>query len=139
MQNLKKEKSCGAVVYKIEENEVLFLLVQQKAGHYGFPKGHVEENETEEETATREIKEETNLDVKLNTNFRVVTTYYPISNVIKDVVFFIATPISNNIIAQQEEIANIIWCDYENALKKLTHQDNKNILGAALKFIKNNN
>ena len=65
-----KEKSCGAIVYKIENNELKFLLVHQNNGHYSFPKGHVEENETEIETAIREIKEETNLDVKIDTNFR---------------------------------------------------------------------
>ena len=139
MQNYKKEKSCGAIIYKKENDRLLFLLVQQKAGHYGFPKGHVEKNETEEETALREIKEETNLDVKLDTRFRVVTTYSPIYNVMKDVVFFIGTPITNDIIAQPEEIAKIIWCEFEETQKILTHNDNKKIIKDALNFIKNNN
>ena len=58
-----KEKSCGAIVYKKENDELKFLLVYQNNGHYSFPKGHEEEGETEIETATREIKEETNLDI----------------------------------------------------------------------------
>ena len=57
-----KEKSCGAVVYKKEEEKIYFLIEEMKAGHYSIPKGHVENNETEIETALREIKEETNLD-----------------------------------------------------------------------------
>ena len=57
-----KEKSCGAVVYKIENNNVLYLLVKHNKGHISFSKGHVEKGETEEMTAKREIKEETNLD-----------------------------------------------------------------------------
>ena len=59
---MKHEKSCGAVI--IKNNKVLVL--QQVAGHWGFPKGHVEKGETEVETAIREIKEETNLDVEIN-------------------------------------------------------------------------
>lgn len=134
---MKKEKSCGAIIYKKENNRLLFLLIQQKAGHFGFPKGHVEKNETEEETALREIKEETNLEVLLDTSFRVVTTYSPAQGVIKDVVFFLATPLNENIIAQVEEVASILWCDYEKANILLTHKDNKKILEQAKEFILN--
>lgn len=134
---MKKEKSCGAIIYKKENNSLLFLLIQQKAGHFGFPKGHVEKNETEEETALREIKEETNLEVLLDTSFRVVTTYSPAQGVIKDVVFFLATPLNENIIAQVEEVASILWCDFEKANSLLTHKDNKKILEQAKEFILN--
>lgn len=134
---MKKEKSCGAIIYKKENNSLLFLLIQQKAGHFGFPKGHVEKNETEEETALREIKEETNLEVLLDTSFRVVTTYSPAQGVIKDVVFFLATPLNENIIAQVEEVASILWCDYKKANILLTHKDNKKILEQAKEFILN--
>ena len=54
---MKNEKSCGCII--IDNGKV--LLVKQTAGHWGFPKGHVETNETEIETAIRETKEETNL------------------------------------------------------------------------------
>ena len=49
---MKKEKSCGAVVYKYQNNQLLFLLIKSKKGHhFSFPKGHVENDETEVETA----------------------------------------------------------------------------------------
>lgn len=51
------EKSCGAVLFTTEKGIKKFLLVE--SNYFGFPKGHVEENETEQETALREIKEET--------------------------------------------------------------------------------
>lgn len=63
-----REKSCGAVVYKEDNGELKFLLVYQNNGHYSFPKGHMEEGETELETTIREIKEETNLDVDVDTS-----------------------------------------------------------------------
>ena len=129
MENLKKEKSCGAVIYKIDENDrISFLLIKQKTGHFGFPKGHVEKDETEIETATREVKEETNLDVVIDTNFRTISTYSPAKGVIKDVVFFIATPTSTEIIPQEEEVEVALWCNYYNAKRMLTHRQNKIIL-----------
>ena len=58
--NKEREKSCGCII--INKNKV--LLIKQTKGHWGFPKGHVEKDETEIETAIREVKEETGLDVK---------------------------------------------------------------------------
>ena len=49
------EKSCGAVIYrKIDENLEFLSISHRNDGHWGFPKGHVEKNESEEETAIRE-------------------------------------------------------------------------------------
>ena len=59
------EKSCGAIVFTLENGEIKYLLVEEMSGCHSFPKGHVENNETEEETALREIKEETNLEVDI--------------------------------------------------------------------------
>ena len=56
-QKMLHEKSCGAVLFTTEKGIKKFLLVE--SNYFGFPKGHVEENETEQETALREIKEET--------------------------------------------------------------------------------
>ena len=75
---MKKEKSCGAIVYRQRDSWVEVLLIRHKnGGHWAFPKGHVEKQETEEETALREIREETGLTVKLNTAFRHMVTYSP--------------------------------------------------------------
>ena len=49
------EKSCGAIVYTIENMEIKYLLVEEMSGFHSFPKGHMEGEETEEETALREI------------------------------------------------------------------------------------
>lgn len=132
---MKKEKSCGAVIYKYENNKLFFLIVKHNAGHYSFPKGHVEKDETEEETALREVKEETNLDIKLIKGFRKKITYSPKENTIKDVIFFLANPLNENIKAQEEEIKQIAWYNEKDALNIITHQDDQNILKKAILFI----
>lgn len=81
-----KEKSCGAVVYTTKNGEIEYLLVQMMGGHYSFPKGHVESGESEEQTALREIKEETDLDVSLDTAFRQSVVYSPYVGCEKEVV-----------------------------------------------------
>lgn len=136
---MKKEKSCGAVVYKFQNNQLLFLLIKSKKGHhYSFPKGHVENNETEIETALREIKEETNLDVIIDSNFREMITYSPFENVMKDVIYFVASPKGEEkVIPQETEVASAKWLYYSQALKQVTHDNERNILKKAYEYLKN--
>ncbi|NLG24694.1 MAG: NUDIX domain-containing protein, partial [Clostridiales bacterium] len=51
------EKSCGAVVWRRAARGREVLVIRQRAGHWGFPKGHVKPGETERQTALREIRE----------------------------------------------------------------------------------
>lgn len=121
---MEKEKSCGCII--IEDNKV--LLVKHNAGHWDFPKGHVEKNETEEETALREVKEETNLDVNIVPGYRYVTQYSPRENVEKEVVYFIAQKTSGEIKAQESEISNIEWVELSKVIEQITYNTSKEIL-----------
>ena len=80
------EKSCGAVIFR-QAPELEVLIIRQNQGHWCFPKGHVEGNEDETETARREVKEETGLDIRFLGGFREETHYSPREGVEKDVVY----------------------------------------------------
>ena len=69
------EYSCGAVVFTRENGHILFAIVQEQAGAYSFPKGHMESNETEMETARREILEETGLNPDFLPGFKAEDEY----------------------------------------------------------------
>ncbi len=113
------EKSCGAVVYKTEGGKRLYLIEHTRTGHTSIPKGHVEQDEVEEITALREIKEETALDVYLDTTFRFPVHYRTRKGKIKTVVFFTAKPRSNELVPQETEIESLEWLPYEEALAAL--------------------
>ena len=79
-----EEKSCGAVVFTLINGQRHYVIVRQLDGHHGFPKGHVEGEETELMTAGREIKEETGLEPEFIKGFRYVDEYLlPHNNNIK--------------------------------------------------------
>ena len=86
---MKKEKSCGCIIYRYNLNKREFLCIRQRNGnHVGFPKGHVEINESEVQTAIREVKEETNLDVFVFDDIMAKNNYMLYQNIDKEVVYF---------------------------------------------------
>ena len=123
------EKSCGAIIF----NEDKVLVVKQTSGFYGFPKGHVEIGETEKETAIREVKEETGLDIKIISDKRYTQSYIVKENVHKDVVFFIAKLENNNEKRQVEEIEEILWIDINEVENILTYDSLKELWKGAKK------
>lgn len=132
-----KEKSCGAIVSKIINGTPLILLIRHmNGGHWAFPKGHVEENETEVQTATREILEETGLHAEIDTGFRYVVTYSPKENVVKDVVYFSATTKDESLQMQAEEVTDIKWVNLCEAMEILTYDNDKKILESYIKYAK---
>ena len=132
---MKKEKSCGAIVLKKENDEFKVLLLKHQKGHISFPKGHVENGETEKETAIREIKEETNLDVKFIEGFRKVISYSPKENVLKDVVYFLAYPLNNDLVIEEKEIKEAYWVSLKEAFDLITHNNDKLLFNEVIVFL----
>ena len=124
MEVLRKEKSCGCAV--IEDGKI--LLIKQTKGHWGLPKGHVEEGETEHETAIREVKEETNYDVEIISDKRFVERYITDNRIDKEAVYFIAKKIGGNAEKQEAEVTEIKWCNFEEAIETVTFDNMKELL-----------
>ena len=135
---MRKEKSCGAIVFYLKENKEQILLIKHSnSGHWSFPKGHVEAGETEVETAVREIKEETGVDANIDTRFRTVVTYSPKKDVIKDVVYFFATSDSYETEKQEEEVSEVRWVDINKALSSVSYKNDKELVKKAINFYRN--
>ncbi len=134
---MKKEKSCGALVFYLKENKEQILLIKHSnSGHWSFPKGHVEAGETEVETAVREIKEETGVDANIDTRFREVVTYSPKKDVIKDVIYFFATADNYYTERQEEEVSEVMWVDINKAIKYVSYKNDKQLVNKAIRFYK---
>lgn len=122
---MKNEKSCGAIV---ELNGKILLIQQKKSGNYGFPKGHILPGENEIEASIREVKEETNVDIEINSKKRYSLSYIQNENINKEVVYFLARPKENFKISKQEsEISNVFWVDKEKVRETLTYENLRQI------------
>ena len=114
---LKKEKSCGCIIIK---NKKVLLVYEKNRNFWGFPKGHMEDGENEIETALREVKEEVGLDVEIDKDRRYTLNYVIRDEIDKTTVLYIAKAKNDEIIMQENEIENIRWCSFEEALNILT-------------------
>ncbi len=136
---MKKEKSCGALIFRETDQDMLeIMLVKMRQGHWSLPKGHMEPGETERETALREIKEETDIDVVFIDGFREATSYSPKPGVMKDVIWFVAHPadVDDEWMKQEDEIDRIVWADEDEARSLITFDNDLDLLNKAIDFIK---
>ena len=133
--NFDYENSCGAIVFN--ENTEKILLVKMHNGNWGFPKGHIEKDETKEETAIREVLEETNVRIKIIPDFEREVKYIPNEKTIKKVTIFMGITQDEEVTIDTSEIEDFKWCTYEEALKLVTYKLQKDVLENARKvFIK---
>ena len=134
---MKYIKSCGVVAFKRINNINYYLIIKSMNGDIGFPKGHAETDETELETAFRELKEETNVEVELLAGFRYQIEYKipNMNNVIKQAVYYLGKCINSDIICQENEVLEANFIPFDEAYKVLTFDETKKMLQLANDYL----
>ena len=134
------EKSSGFILIsdKFHNQQFSVLLLHYKSGHWDFPKGNIESNETEIQAATRELREETNITkFRLIPNFRYILRYkYTRKSILisKQVILFLAST-KINVVKISHEHIGYKWTDIGASTNQLTYSNAKNALLYAINFI----
>jgi bis(5'-nucleosidyl)-tetraphosphatase len=131
-----KENEAGAIIFYEEEGKFYFLLLKYPR-YWGLPKGHIEFGEEDLETAKREIKEETGLDVKILPGFKEKTMWFFMrqgEKILREVTWFLAKAESKNV-KISEEHEDFAWLPYEEARERLTYDNDKNLLDKAMRYL----
>lgn len=128
------ERSCGAVVVTTKDSGRHYVLV--KGGYVGLPKGHMEQGESERETALREVQEETCVRAKILPGFRRTVQYHLPSGNDKRVVYFLAEYDHQEAHRNPEEFLKVMVLPYQEALRALTFENDRMTLRAAERFMK---
>jgi len=122
-----QEFSVGVVLYREKD----FLLLHYESGHWGFVKGNTEKDETAEETARRELKEETGIDAAFFVkDFKEKEEYFykkEGKTVHKEVIYFLAETKEKDVTLSEEHIG-YKWLPFEEAMQLLTFSQSKEIL-----------
>ena len=130
------EISAGAIVYTYIDDKIYYLVCKDFHNNYGFPKGHIEKDETIYQTAIREVKEEVGIDIALDTDFKEELNYRMPNGIDKKSIYFIGYFKNQKPQRQQEEIQEIKLLRYEEALNILTFDSMKQVLIKAHEHIK---
>lgn len=125
------EKTCGSVLFKRENGVKKYLLIKNESGHIGFPKGHIEYGESEEQTAEREVFEETGIKISIKPETRQEYTYTTMKKAIKKCVYFCNEFKSDKIVIQQEEISQYWLVTFDSAMELLNYPQDRAILEKA--------
>lgn len=150
MKYISFEKSVGGVVYRRQDDKILYLLLRYRSGQWDFPKGHVEEGETEEQTLRREIMEETGIaDIKILPGLRQTVRYFYTAKgnekkermekgrgiyIFKKAVFFATETRIEKVIIDFEN-KDFAWLSFEEAFKRLGNDDSRGVLEAVNRAI----
>jgi 8-oxo-dGTP pyrophosphatase MutT (NUDIX family) len=130
--------SCGTVVYRGScFNEAQILLVKQFASNdgWGIPKGHINPEESLEDCAIRETREETGIVVKLGQRLQNARAIYKTEE--KTVVPFLATQVctgSINFRGAESEVVDAQWHRVDSLPRIYTYQ--QSIVEEALSILR---
>lgn len=142
------EKSVGAVVFREEDGQPSYLLLHNN--YWGFPKGHPEKGENEEETLRRETEEEAGIDdLEIVSGFRCSNFYSYIAKgserrrrirekrgiwIFKRAVFYAARTTNGNVRISFEHDA-FRWAGFDEALGMMRHENLRKLFRKAHRFI----
>ncbi|MBI2148262.1 NUDIX domain-containing protein [Candidatus Woesearchaeota archaeon] len=138
-----KEISYGAVIFRREGKEVLYLLLYRNAHeHYkemwDFPRGLIEKGETPGDDIKREVKEETGIeDIKFIKGFKEKVKWFykkEGQTIFKEATYYLAET-KNKEVKISFEHDDFRWCNFEDALKLIKFSNTKNVLKKANEFL----
>jgi len=135
-----EEKSFGVIPLRQDRGLWLVLLILHQGGrHWAFPKGHGNEGETALESARRELKEETGLDIQQVLQESPLVEKYQFHRkqeiVIKTVQYFPAL-VAGELQLQAAEIRDAKWVPLKEAARHLTFKEAKEMCNKLVTFLK---
>lgn len=123
---MKKELSAGAIIIKMEEKNILILLVEHKNSTYVFPKGHVKRGETLKQAAKREVLEEVGLNIKVGKRLGKIIRGSSDKRTTKEIIMFLGTP--KNYCHSPNTEEKYKWFTFKKAIKVLRYEEDLEFL-----------
>jgi 8-oxo-dGTP pyrophosphatase MutT (NUDIX family) len=138
----KREISAGGVVYRRDGDEIEIVLASRRTRRgelaWGLAKGGIEDNESPEDAAVREVREETGLVAEIEDSLGETRYFYVWEDVRirKTVHFFLMRHTGGNIDDRDDEMEEIRWFPLERALKRAAYRGERDVLVRAAEILR---
>lgn len=144
-----RQFSAGGVVFKKQDNQILWLLIQPKRKdefcsqvRWQLPKGWIEQGEKTEEAALREVEEEGGVKAKIIEKIDAIKIFFknifegkPQETVLKTITYYLMEYQEDVPDGFGWETQEVVWLPYDQAKEKLTFKSERKILEKAKKLL----
>jgi 8-oxo-dGTP pyrophosphatase MutT (NUDIX family) len=133
----RSEVSAGGVVYRRSDEGVELVLAARRTRRgdlaWGLPKGLVEPDETREQTAVREVREETGIEADVQASLGAIRYFYVWEGVRvrKEVHFFLMRATGGDVSQHDHEMEDVRWFPLSIALRRATYKGEREVLQRA--------
>ena len=138
----KREVSAGGVVYRRDDDGIEVALASRRTRRgrlaWGLAKGGIEEDESTEDAALREVREETGLDAEIEASLGETRYFYVWEHVRirKTVHFFLMRHTGGDFDDRDDEMEEIRWFPLDRALKRAAYRGEREVLGRAAELLR---
>ncbi len=124
------ETSAGGVIYRWHDEFPHILLIRDAYQHWGFPKGHLEEGETAEDAAVREVKEETGIRGVVLAPLGTIDYWFVAENrrVHKTVHHYLLEAAGGELSDEDIEVTEVAWVPLTEVTGRLAYADERRLL-----------
>ena len=120
-----KEKKKGLLIGRIDQKDAT-----RKKILWSLPKGHIEEGESAEEAAVREVAEETGITSSINRSIGVIDFWFMAGGkrIHKTVHHFIFDEVGGELAPQESEVDEVAWFPLDEIVDRLAYPDEKKLI-----------
>ncbi len=128
-------RAAGGIVWRRRDDgggdaELILVHRRRYGGDWGLPKGKLHPDETWQEAALREVREETGCEVELGP-FAGATSY-PVNGMIKAVRFWHMRCLAADLYPRDDEVVTVVWLPPDQAQQRMTYESERSLLSNAL-------
>ena len=130
--------SAGGVVHRADDGALEIVLVHRRVPPlWALPKGTPDSGETLEETAVRETREETGLQVEIEEPITSISYFFVHGRTRyhKTVHFFLMRPMGGRLEEHDHEFDEVRWMRIPEALELMTHATEREVVGRAAELL----